>query len=260
MAWYRSYGDDYGFPPKLTVGERMAQARAEIAALKKKGHKLEPIQLEGRAIATTFWGEAWCDHLETYSDYLNRLERGRSYVRSGSVIDLKLEPGCVRALVSGSELYTATIDIEPLAPARWKKLVKECAGEIDSVVSLLSGQLSETVMQRLCDRQSGIFPSSGQLEVSCSCPDYAGLCKHLAAVLYGVGARLDREPGLLFVLRGVETSDLVSAAAGQAITGKTKPGKDELRPDDLAEIFGIELLIGEPKKQPRKKAAKARTP
>jgi uncharacterized Zn finger protein len=255
MAWYR---DGYGFPPKLTVGERKAQARREAAALEKKGHKLQPIELTGPKIATTFWGGAWCDHLETYSDYVNRLERGRSYVRSGSVIDLKLEPGCVRALVSGSEVYSITIDVDPLPIARWKQLVKECSGEIGSLVSLLSGTLPAQVMERLCDPRTGIFPTSKQLALSCSCPDYAGLCKHLAAVLYGVGSRLDHEPELLFVLRGVEKLDLIDAAAAGVIAEKQGPAKDELRSDELADLFGIELVSEEPEapKSNRKKPAR----
>ena len=251
MAWYH---DGYGFPPKLTVGERKAQARREAAALEKKCHKLQPIELTGTKIATTFWGGAWCDHLETYSDYVNRLERGRSYVRSGSVIDLKLEPGCVRALVSGSEVYSITIDVEPLPVARWKQLVKECSGEIGSVLSLLSGTLTPEVMERLCHPRTGIFPTSNQLALSCSCPDYAGLCKHLAAVLYGVGSRLDHEPELLFVLRGVEKLELINAVAAGVIAEKQRPAKDELRSDELADIFGIELVHEEPPlPRPRRK-------
>ena len=257
MAWYGSY-DDGRFPRKLTVGERQAQAKAEAARLSKKGRKLSPVVIEGSAIARTFWGKAWCEHLESYSHYESRLPRGRSYARNGSVIDLQLGPGSVRALVSGSEVYEVTIDIEPLALPRWKALVAQCAGKIDSVVELLSGELSDAVMERLCDPKQGLFPSSGQLSLSCSCPDSAGLCKHLAAVLYGVGARFDQAPDLLFVLRGVDKLDLVSAATAGAM-GSKKKAKGELKSEDLADIFGIELDGGaEPvvvveKKKPRKK-------
>jgi len=235
MAWYTR-----GFAPYVPARARQAQARREARALAKQGEALDPVQIEGRAIARTFWGQAWCRHIETYSDYSNRLPRGRTYARNGSVLDLKLEPGRVRARVMGSTLYRVKVDVAPLDPRRWKALVGGCAGEIDSVVELLSGTLSDGVMTRLCHPDSGLFPAAQQLTMSCSCPDYAGLCKHLAAVLYGIGARLDRQPELLFELRGVDKLDLVSATTGAALTSK-QGGADELRGDRLADIFGIEL-------------------
>lgn len=257
MAWHRSYDDR--FPRKLTVGERMAQAQHAAARLGSKGRKLSPVVIEGNKIASTFWGKAWCVHLENFSDYASRLPRGRSYARNGSVIDLQLGPGSVRALVSGSEVYHVEIDIEPLALPRWKSLVRQCAGKIDSVVELLSGELSDAVMERLCDPKEGMFPSSGQLSLSCSCPDSASLCKHLAAVLYGVGARFDSSPDLLFVLRGVDKLDLVSQAAAGAVAGKKKRAKGELKSEELSDIFGIELDGGEvEKKTPVKKKGKGK--
>lgn len=253
MAWYRSDWDS--FPRKQTVGERLASAQAEAARLEKKGRKLSPVIIAGNAIANTFWGKAWCKHLETWSDYETRLPRGRSYARNGSVIDLQLTPGVVTALVSGSSVYDVKIEMEPLALPRWKSLVAQCTGKIESVIELLSGQLSDAVMERLCDPQTGLFPASGQLEMSCSCPDSASLCKHLAAVLYGVGSRLDREPELLFVLRGVDKFDLIGQAAAGAIAQPTA-AKDELPRDLLAEIFGIELAVGEEDHAPPKRASK----
>lgn len=229
------------FPAYVPVHERQANARREASKLRKGGRQLAPVKIEGHKIATTFWGQAWCKHIETYSDYETRLPRGRSYARNGSVIDLQLEPGRVSALVSGSELYELSITIEPLALPRWKALVGQCAGKIDSVVELLTGQLSDSVMAQLCDPKTGLFPSARQLELSCSCPDSAGLCKHLAAAMYGVGARLDHQPELLFVLRGVDKLDLVSEAASGALAGSERTEAGELRRDDLAEIFGIEL-------------------
>lgn len=257
MAWYRSDWDS--FPRKQTVGERQANARADAARLQKKGRKLSPVVIEGNAIANTFWGKAWCKHLETWSDYETRLPRGRSYARNGSVIDLQLAPGVVTALVSGSSVYEVNIDMQPLELARWKSLVTQCTGKIESVVELLSGQLSDAVMERLCEPKTGLFPSASQLEMSCSCPDSASLCKHLAAVLYGVGSRLDREPELLFVLRGVDQFDLIGQAAAGAIARPTS-AKDELPRDQLADIFGIELAVegGDltPEKRPSKRVKK----
>ncbi len=238
---YGSYYDE--FPAYVSVAERRKRAARKLAQLRKKGHAPAPIVLEPRgAIAKTFWGKAWCDHLESYADYASRLPRGRSYVRNGSVIDLQIATGEVRALVSGSEIYEATIAVTPLAAARWKAVRKDCAGQIGTVVELLSGKLSRAVMENLCHRERGLFPGGREIEMRCSCPDGAWLCKHLAAVLYGVGARLDASPELLFTLRGVDGAELVAAAGDAgALVAAPMPGEVGIASGDLADIFGIEL-------------------
>jgi uncharacterized Zn finger protein len=239
-----AYGPYYGgFPAYVSVAERRKRAARKLVQLRRGGHAPAPIVVEPRgAIARTFWGKSWCDHLESYADYASRLPRGRSYVRNGSVLDLRIARGEVRALVSGSEIYEVTIAIVPLAAARWKAVRKECAGRIGTVVELLSGKLSQAVMEKLCHRERGLFPSGREIEMRCSCPDGAWLCKHLAAVLYGVGARLDEAPELLFTLRGVEGAELVAAAGDAgALVGPAAPEKGALASEDLAEIFGIEL-------------------
>lgn len=238
---YGSYYDE--FPAYVSVAERRKRAARKLAQLRKKGHAPAPIVLEPRgAIAKTFWGKAWCDHLESYADYASRLPRGRSYVRNGSVIDLQIATGEVRALVSGSEIYEATIAVSPLAAARWKAVRKDCAGQIGTVVELLSGKLSRAVMEKLCHRERGLFPGGREIEMRCSCPDGAWLCKHLAAVLYGVGARLDASPELLFTLRGVDGAELVAAAGDAgALVAAPMPGEVGIASGDLADIFGIEL-------------------
>jgi uncharacterized Zn finger protein len=222
----------------VTVAERRAQAEQRLAELRKRGQEINPVVIRGRAIATTFWGKAWCQNLESYGDFANRLPRGRTYARNGSVVDLQIEPGRLRALVSGSSLYTAEVEIRPMEADRWKRLAGECAGKIDSVVELLSGRLSEGVMEILCGRERGLFPSTQEISLSCSCPDGARLCKHLAAVLYGVGARLDHQPELLFVLRGVDQVDLVSRATNAV--GRADAGGG-LEGESLSELFGIEI-------------------
>jgi uncharacterized Zn finger protein len=235
------YGDYYGFPPYVPVAERKRRAAKKLAQLRKQGHAPAPIAIAGREIARTFWGKAWCDHLESHADLANRLPRGKTYVRNGSVIDLRISEGEVTALVSGTEIYDVKVGIRPLAPARWKTVRGDCAGQIATVVELLTGKLSTAVMEKLCHRQNGLFPATRELELSCSCPDGARLCKHLAATLYGVGARLDHAPELLFTLRGVDGAELV-AAAGKAGALKTAaPAGGSLGSDQLSEIFGIEL-------------------
>ena len=201
-----------------------------------------PVALDGRQIATTFWGQAWCKNLESYSDFANRLPRGRSYVRNGSVVDLQIARGEIAARVQGSSLYVGKIRIEPLAPARWKALKQECAGQVTSLVSLLQGRLPESVLHAVTDRATGLFPAPREIKLDCSCPDVASLCKHLAAVLYGIGARLDTQPELLFLLRGVDHQELVSEAVAAATRVPASAGDvAPLGDTELAEVFGIEI-------------------
>jgi uncharacterized Zn finger protein len=239
-----AFGSYYGgFPAYVSVAERRKRAARKLAQLRRKGHTPAPIVLEPRgAIAKTFWGRSWCEHLESYADYASRLPRGRSYVRNGSVIDLQIAKGEVRALVSGSEIYEATVAVKPLAASRWKAVRKECAGQIGTVVELLSGKLSHAVMEKLCERERGLFPGAREIAMRCSCPDGAWLCKHLAAVFYGVGARLDESPELLFTLRGVDGAELVAAAGESgALVPAPATGEAGIASGDLAEIFGIDL-------------------
>lgn len=187
-------------------------------------------------------GKAWCDNLEAYSDFSNRLPRGRTYVRNGSVIDLKIEPGKVMAHVMGSRLYRIEIAITAVSAAQWKGLVKECTGSIATLVELLQGKFSKAVMERLCAPKSGLFPAPKEIRLDCSCPDWATMCKHVAAVLYGVGARLDEKPELLFVLRQVDANDLLAAHAAEIPRATKAPAKARVLDDSsLADVFGIEL-------------------
>ncbi|MEO6599561.1 MAG: SWIM zinc finger family protein, partial [Polyangiaceae bacterium] len=189
------------FPPYVPVAQRMHQAAAAVTKLKKKGHAIEPVEITGRAISSTFWGKAWCSHLESLSDFESRLPRGRTYVRQGAVVHLALDSGRILSKVQGSSLYDIEISVAKLKPQRWAKVVEECTGSIDSLVELLRGKLSDRVMSAVTNVKTGLFPAASEIRMSCSCPDWAGLCKHLAAVLYGVGARLDTRPELLFTLR-----------------------------------------------------------
>jgi len=198
--------------------------------------------LEGRAIAKTFWGRAWCDNLERYSDFANRLPRGRTYVRNGSVVDLQIGAGEVKAYVSGSELYQVAVKVTPVSKKRWQSICADCAGAIDSLVELLQGRFSKGVMERLCQQGSGLFPSPKEITLSCSCPDWASMCKHVAAVLYGIGARLDRQPELLFKLHKVDEKELIAkAGTGLPLGGKALAPEKTLGSADLSAIFGLEI-------------------
>ena len=237
--------DDYafdGFRPYVSVGSRRAVAARELAKLKKTGRSVAPVVIKGRKIARTFWGEAWCDNLERYSDFANRLPRGRTYVRNGSVVDLQLQPGRVTALVSGSTMYEVNVTVGPVPRARWSAVCHDCSGAIDSLIELLQGRFSNGVMTRLCDEKTGLFPSPKDIHFTCSCPDWASMCKHVAAVLYGIGARLDHQPELLFTLRKINQEDLV-ANAGSRLSKTRKPPASArvLAADDLSEMFGIDM-------------------
>ncbi len=254
--WERSWDRGYGYghwAPYVPVAERRAKAKTAAAQLAKKaGRKLQPINIEGRAIAHSFWGKAWCDNLEAYSDFANRLPRGRTYVRNGSVLDLVIGKGKVEAVVSGSEIYNVSIKIRTLPSKQWEAILDDCSKSIASLLDLIQGRFDKGVMERLTRVGDGLFPQPREIEIKCSCPDYAVLCKHAAAVLYGVGARLDSAPELLFTLRNVDQLELIGKAAtadnlDQSLAGDAATA---LAGNDLGELFGIELDTS-----PRKRAA-----
>jgi uncharacterized Zn finger protein len=208
--------------------------------LRKKGKDIQPVTIEGRTIARSFWGQGWCNHLESFADYANRLPRGRTYVRNGSVCHLDIRPGRIEAIVSGSELYTIVIRIKELKAATWISIKHTCAGHIGSMLELLQGKLSDQVMAMVTDRHHGLFPQPGEIALDCSCPDRAVMCKHAAAVLYGVGSRLDSQPELLFLLRGVDAQELIAAEMALPDAAVSTAG-DMLADDQLSAIFGIDL-------------------
>ncbi|HHJ18667.1 MAG TPA: hypothetical protein ENJ84_02355 [Gammaproteobacteria bacterium] len=244
-----------GWAPYVPVAKRREKAAREIKKLSKKGMKIEPVEVQGQKIATTFWGKAWCDHLEKFSDYDNRLPRGRTYVRNGSVCHLAISKGKVEAIVSGSELYKIKININPLSANKWKNVRTQCAGQIGSMLELLQGRFSDNVMKVVTDQNKGLFPKPGEIKLACNCPDWAEMCKHIAAVLYGVGARLDHQPELLFLLRNVDHEELISAELDvrtvTAGTGKRR----RLAGTDLSSVFGVDM--DEQVKPGRKKSTKA---
>lgn len=232
----------YSWAPYVSVAKRRMKAEKAAAKAKKSGASHSPIAPYRGAIAKTFWGKAWCDNLEAYSDYSNRMPRGRTYVRNGSVIDLSITEGAVEALVMGSSLYKVVVKVQPVLPAQWQAIGRDCSGSIDSLVELLQGKLSTAVMQRICTPQTGLFPAPKEISFSCSCPDSASMCKHIAAVLYGVGARLDQKPELLFGLRKVNATDLVKQAGAGLPTSKKGPSAGKVLDDSLlSDVFGIEM-------------------
>lgn len=250
----------WGFKPYVPVAQRRANAAKQVKLLLKNGQKVSPVVIEGRRIAASFWGKAWCDNLERYSDYASRLPRGRSYVRNGSVVDLSIAEGSVEALVSGSQIYKVRIDIAPAAAQRWHSICADCTGSIGSIVELLQGKLAKKVMERVCQEDDGLFPGPREIKMACTCPDWAEMCKHVAAVLYGIGARFDADPDALFTLRGVDRNELIALDVDVSMTDAAATNERVLADDDMAALFGIELEAPPPSTvaaQSQKKAPKA---
>jgi len=250
-----------GWKPYVSVAERRKKAEKATAKAKKAGVNLSPVDPMRGSIAKTFWGKAWCDNLEHYSDYANRLPRGRTYTRNGSVIDLKIASGEVQAQVMGSSLYRVDVSVTAVPKKQWQAIGAACAGSIDSLVELLQGKLSKAVMEQICKPGSGLFPAPREIKFTCNCPDGASMCKHIASVLYGIGARLDQQPELLFGLRQVDAKDLVAqAGTGLPTTQKGESSDKRLDDSSLADMFGIEMAeLATPEKPlvRRSKTAKA---
>lgn len=227
------------WPRYVPVAERRAKAEKKMKQLRKKGMEICPVKIEGHKIVHNFWGKSWCEHLESFSDFANRLPRGRTYVRNGSVCHLDINSGRIKAMVSGSSLYNVNIKIEPLGVEKWKELKNKCSGQIGSLLELVQGKLSEEVMRIVTDRHKGLFPQPREISLQCDCPDCAIMCKHVASVLYGVGHRLDQEPELLFALRGVDARELISAEVNfeDLVAEDTA---DSFSSDELGELFGVQ--------------------
>ena len=251
----RYYG---GWAPYVSVAERRRRAERAMQKLRKTGHPVAPVTIPGRLIATTFWGRAWCENMESYRDYESRLPRGRAYVRNGSVVDLQIARGRVTALVCGSEVYRITVTIKETASTQWQAICADCAGSINSMIELLQGRLSKGVMERLCRQESGLFPRPSDIRFSCTCPDHALMCKHVAAVLYGVGARLDHAPELLFRLRAVDETHLVAHVdTGLPLSKKVVAADRTLQADDIPVLFGLNMAEAPGAARPPDKAMRS---
>lgn len=237
----------YGFPKYETVAEKRKRAQVAVEKLKKNNPSITPIIIKGRNLASAWWGKAWNNNLERYSDYANRIERGRSYVRHGAVLDLKIEKGTIVAWVQGSSSkpYKVNIAIHPIEEDLWKKIKKSCEGKIESLQELIDGKFPETLSEIFTAKGSGLFPTPKEITLKCNCPDWAVMCKHVSAVLYGVGVRLDEDPMLLFTLRNVNIEELIAKAIeekAQNMLGKAQTKSRRIMEDiDVTAVFGVEV-------------------
>jgi uncharacterized Zn finger protein len=263
MAYY----GDYGFPRYVSVAEKRARARRKLEQLRKKHPGIHPVVIEGNALTRTWWGKAWNSNLSKYADYANRVGRGRSYVRHGAVLDLQIGPGQVKALVQGSRgsPYTITIKIKPISESVWKEIKAACEGQLASLQELLEGRFPKGLAELFTAKGSGLFPSPKEIDFHCSCPDWAYMCKHVAAVLYGIGTRLDEDPSLFFVLRKVKMDDLITQAirdkSARLLQQAKKKTARVIDDADLGDVFGIEMeaATAHEKDGPKARAAKPAT-
>ncbi len=255
----------YGYGPYVSVEEKRAKALKKIEQLKKKNPDIRPVLIEGRTLAKSFWAKSWNQNLERYADYSNRIERGRSYVRHRAVLDLRVEKGKIRSLVQGSvgSPYKVEIGIDAVHPGDWKRVGNACLGKIDSLPELLAGKFPKDLIEIFMEKGRGLFPAPKEIHFACSCPDIASMCKHVAATLYGMGARIDEDPSLFFLLRGVDIQDLITSAMEEStrdLLGKAQSGdRKVVDTEDLSELFGIEMDDGFASPAEKMKGARPKT-
>jgi uncharacterized Zn finger protein len=240
---------DWGFPKYITVAEKKAKAEKKLRQLKKKMAGIVPVVLEGTALARTWWGKSWNKNLERYADYRNRIGRGKDYVRHGAVLDLRIEGGRVTALVQGSRAkpYEVAIRIAPVTKANWNLIRKQCQGELRSLPDLLAGKFPKELGDIFLAEGKGLFPTPREISFDCSCPDWASMCKHVAAALYGIGARLDEDPLLFFTMRQADTEELVAQAVqdktGELLARADKKSSRVIADADISGLFGIDMDV-----------------
>ncbi len=250
------------YPRYVSVAEKRAKAAKKLKQLKKKTPHINPIAIEGTAIARTWWGKAWNRNLESYADYSNRIGRGRSYVRHGAVLDLQIHSGKVESLVQGSRSkpYSVHIRIKAMGKKNWKEIKTASEGKLDSLQEFLAGKFPKALGEIFTTQGKGLFPSPKDIDFDCSCPDWASMCKHVAATLYGIGARLDQDPGLFFKLRKVKMKDLVTEAVEEKTRKLLKKARKKTRrvidDSDLADVFGIDMETPVKPEKKRKKRGK----
>ena len=211
----RNYWSNIPVYSQPSVQELRRRAEASVSSARRKGQTMEPAipQTRSGPICQSWWGQAWCRNLEGYADYSTRLERGRRYIRSGTVLDLKIHKGRIEARVQGSRRvpYKVEIRISPLSEEKCQLILEKCGRRIRTMEDLIYGRFPEE-LKDLFTQQDGLFPRPTEISFMCSCPDWALMCKHVAAVMYGVGLRLDENPFYFFELRGIDVDRFIDVA------------------------------------------------
>lgn len=227
-----------------TVTELRRNTLASQKKAQAKGQQLEPVVIQGRTIAKSWWGQAWCKNLERYADYDSRLERGKRYVKSGAVLDLKIQKGKILAKVQGTRKtpYKVEIRISPLSEEKCQAILNKCGRKIETLEALIAGDFPKELKELFLE-DGGLFPTPKEIGFTCSCPDWALMCKHVAAALYGIGARLDEQPALFFELRGIEMGRFIDVALENKVeamlANAQKPSQRIMDEADLSALFGV---------------------
>jgi len=170
----------------------------------------------------SWWAKRWISVLESF-DIGARMGRGRNYARSGQVLSIDSEKGAVKAKVQGSRPtpYRVAVEIKSISYANWEKLVKALSHQAIFVAKLLAGEMPQDIEKVFQAAGLSLFPDkSKDLKTECSCPDWSNPCKHIAAVYYLLGEEFDRDPFLIFKLRGLQREELIQ-----------RLGNREKRPD-----------------------------
>lgn len=240
------------FYSTMSVAELQEKARKAASQARKKGKKYEPViaRTRGSQVCTSWWGKAWCDNLERYADYDNRLPRGKRYVRNGALLDLKIEKGLVRAKVQGSRSrpYSVEIEIDPLSKEKVQSIMDSCSRKVSSLEALANGEFPKE-MEEVITEKGGLFPDPSQIHFDCSCPDWAYLCKHVACVMYGIGVKLDENPFWFFELRGIDTDMLLKKTVENKVAAllenAQKPSNRILSQDQVHSLFSSDISFEE---------------
>lgn len=240
MAKYWNETQYYEQPTAEEIKRRSNETKKRE---KSKGKELHPVIIQGRNIVKNWWGVAWCNNLERYADYESRIDRGKRYVRTGAVIDLKIEKGKILARVQGTRKapYKTEIRISPLSEERCQQIISKCGRKLENVEELLAGRFPEEMKELFCGKD-GLFPTPREISFTCSCPDWALMCKHVAAVLYGVGARLDSDPMLFFNLRGIDVDhfiDVTLANKVESMLANINAPSRRIMEGDVSGLFGV---------------------
>ncbi len=219
------------FAPRLKAADLQKLAQQRLAELQAGGEELTPVVNTTRKLAGNFWGSAWMKHLAHCESGGMCLAPGRTLLRHGCVLDVRIAPCSIRALISAEELYEVNLQLAPLDSEQQEQLAASCGRHIDSLLSLLEGKVDAAVLRHLCHPETGLLPTPADWRMHCTCPDWAEPCPHAAAAIYAAGCLIDATPALLFTLRGIEPHTLLSAPQESI----------ELDTGKLSSIFGIDL-------------------
>ncbi len=241
----KKYWSDNTVYSQPSAEELRRRAQESLQNAHKKGRRYEPVEVKAARgpICVSWWGRAWCDNLEGYADYASRLERGQRYVRSGAVVDLQIRNGLVEAKVQGRRKtpYKVTVHIGRLPEEKCQYIIGRCNQKISSIEALASGEFPEE-LKDIFTEEGGLFPTPREISFNCTCPDWALMCKHVAAVMYAIGVRFDENPFYFFELRGIDVDRFINVALENRLDlmlAHADCRSDRIISSDVTSLFGV---------------------